>query len=178
MAQALDGIRILDLSNYIAGPFAAMLLGDMGAGVVKIENPRGGDPFRKWGREPRMYSPLFRSYNRNKRSMTLNLREPRGREVFLRMAGDADVVLENFRPGVMERLGIGYERLAEVNSRLVYCAISAFGQTGPYRERPGFDTIGQCLSGLWSQLIDPKAPAGRDWPSRTTWGACSRATGS
>lgn len=160
MAQALDGIRILDLSNYIAGPFAAMLLGDMGAGVVKIENPRGGDPFRKWGREPRMYSPLFRSYNRNKRSMTLNLREPRGREVFLRMAGDADVVLENFRPGVMERLGIGYERLAEINSRLVYCAISAFGQTGPYRERPGFDTIGQCLSGLWSQLIDPKAPAG------------------
>ena len=117
MAQALDGIRVLDLSSYIAGPFAAMLLGDMGAGVVKVENPRGGDPFRKWGREPRMYSPLFRSYNRNKRSMTLNLREPGGREVFLRMAGDADVVLENFRPGVMERLGIGYERLAEVNPR-------------------------------------------------------------
>ena len=97
MAQALDGIRILDLSSYIAGPFAAMLLADMGAAVVKIENTGGGDPFRKWAQEPRMYSPLFRSYNRNKRSMTLNLRDPDGKEIFLKMAGEADVVIENYR---------------------------------------------------------------------------------
>ena len=159
MAQALDGIRILDLSNYIAGPFAAMLLADMGAAVVKIENTGGGDPFRKWAQEPRMYSPLFRSYNRNKRSMTLNLRDPEGKEIFLKMAGEADVVIENYRPGVMDRLELGYERLNDLNPRLVYCGISAFGQTGPYRERPGFDTLGQCLSGLLSQIIDPKAPA-------------------
>lgn len=159
MAQALDGIRILDLSNYIAGPFAAMLLADMGAAVVKIENTAGGDPFRKWAQEPRMYSPLFRSYNRNKRSMTLNLRDPEGKEIFLKMAGEADVVIENYRPGVMDRLELGYERLNDLNPRLVYCGISAFGQTGPYRERPGFDTLGQCLSGLLSQIIDPKAPA-------------------
>lgn len=158
MAQALDGIRILDLSNYIAGPFAAMLLADMGASVVKIENTGGGDPFRKWGQEPRMYSPLFRSYNRNKRSMTLNLRDPEGKEIFLRMVEEADVVIENYRPGVMDRLELGYERLNDLNSRLVYCGISAFGQTGPYRERPGFDTLGQCLSGLLSQIIDPRAP--------------------
>ncbi len=159
MAQALDGIRILDLGNYIAGPFAAMLLADMGAAVVKMENTGGGDPFRKWGQEPRMYSPLFRSYNRNKRSMTLNLRDPEGKEIFLKMAGEADVVIENFRPGVMDRLELGYERLSGLNPRLIYCGISAFGQSGPYRERPGFDTLGQCLSGLLSQIIDPKAPA-------------------
>ena len=158
MAQALDGIRILDLSSYIAGPFAAMLLADMGASVVKIENTGGGDPFRKWAQEPRMYSPLFRSYNRNKRGMTLNLRDPEGKEIFLRMAEEADVVIENYRPGVMDRLELGYERLKALNPRLVYCGISAFGQTGPYRERPGFDTLGQCLSGLLSQIIDPRAP--------------------
>lgn len=159
MAQALDGIRILDLSNYIAGPFAAMLLADMGAAVVKIENTNGGDPFRKWGREPRMYSPLFRSYNRNKRAMTLNLRHAEGKEVFLRMVEEADVVIENYRPGVMDRLELGYERLSQLNPRLIYCGISAFGQTGPYREKPGFDTLGQCLSGLLSQIIDPQKPA-------------------
>ena len=158
MAQALDGTRILDLSSYIAGPFAAMLLADMGASVVKIENTSGGDPFRKWAQEPRMYSPLFRSYNRNKRSMTLNLRDPQGKEIFLRMVEEADVVIENYRPGVMDRLELGYERLEKLNPRLIYCGISAFGQTGPYRERPGFDTLGQCLSGLLSQIIDPRAP--------------------
>ncbi len=158
MAQALGGIRILDLSNYIAGPFAAMLLADMGAAVVKIENTNGGDPFRKWGREPRMYSPLFRSYNRNKRAMTLNLRHAEGKEIFLRMVEEADIVIENYRPGVMDRLELGYERLNQRNPRLIYCGISAFGQSGPYREKPGFDTLGQCLSGLLSQIIDPKKP--------------------
>ncbi|MCY4488756.1 MAG: CoA transferase [Deltaproteobacteria bacterium] len=158
MAQALDGIRILDLSNYIAGPFAAMLLADMGAAVVRVENTNGGDPFRKWSGEPRMYSPLFRSYNRNKRAMTLNLRHAEGKEIFLRMVEDADIVIENYRPGVMERLELGYERLSKLNPRLIYCGISAFGQTGPYREKPGFDTLGQCLSGLLSQIIDPQQP--------------------
>ena len=159
MTQALDGISVLDLSNYIAGPFAAMLLGDMGATVLKIENTSGGDPFRKSAREPRMYSPLFWSYNRNKRSMTLNLRHSEGKKLFLQMVETADVVIENFRPGVMDRLELDYERLKGLNPRLIYCGISAFGQTGPYRERPGFDTLGQCLSGLLSQIVDPKAPS-------------------
>ena len=92
------------------------------------------------------------------------------------MAGEADIVIENFRPGVMDRLELGYERLKDLNPRLIYCGISAFGQTGPYRERPGFDTLGQCLSGLLSQIIDPKAPAPPGLASPTTWGGCSPAT--
>ena len=160
MTQALENISVLDLSNYIAGPFAAMLLADMGAKVVKIENTDGGDPFRKWGREPKTYSPLFRSYNRNKKSMTLNLRTEEGRRLLLRMVEQADVLIENFRPGVVDRLGINYGTSQSLNPRLIYCSISAFGQQGPYRDKPGFDTIGQCLSGLLSQISDPAVPQG------------------
>lgn len=160
MTRALEDISVLDLSNYIAGPFAAMLLADMGAKVVKVENPDGGDPFRKWGTEPKNYSPLFRSYNRNKKSMTLNLRRPEGRRVLLDMVEQADVVIENFRPGVVHRLGIDYDTTCSANPRLIYCSISAFGQQGPYRDKPGFDTIGQCLSGLLSQITDPEVPRG------------------
>jgi len=160
MTGALAAIEVLDLSNYIAGPFAAMLLADMGARVVKIENTHGGDPFRKWAKEPKTYSPLFRSYNRNKKGMTLNLREPAGRRVFLRMAERSDVIIENFRPGVVDRLGVGYDEVRGLNPRIVYCSISAFGQQGPYREKPGFDTIAQCLSGMLSQITDPSVPQG------------------
>lgn len=160
MGRALEGIRILDLSSYIAGPFATMLLGDLGAEIVKIENPGEGDPFRSWEKEPKLYSPIFCSFNRNKKSLTLNLRSPEGKEIFLRLARQADVIVENFRPGVVDRLGIGYEAVREINPGIVYCSISAFGQSGPYRDRPGYDTIGQALSGLLSLLTDLESPKG------------------
>jgi formyl-CoA transferase len=164
MAHALDGIRVLDLTSYIAGPFATMLLGDLGAEIIKIEPPGEGDPFRTWDKEPKLYSPIFCSFNRNKKSLTLDLRSQEGTGIFLRLARDADVIVENFRPGVVDRLGIGYETVREINPKIVYCSISAFGQSGPYRERPGYDTIGQALSGLLSILTDVESPKGPGAP--------------
>ncbi len=164
MPGALDGIKILDLTNYIAGPFATMLLGDLGAEVYKIEIPGEGDPFRTWEKEPKDYSPSFCGLNRNKKSVTLNLKSREGKEIFLRLARDADVVVENLRPGVVERLGIGYEDIKKINPKIIYCSISAFGQNGPYRDRPGYDTIGQALSGLLSVLTDLDHPQGPGAP--------------
>lgn len=164
MARALDGIRVVDLTSYIAGPFATMLLGDLGAEIIKIEPPGEGDPFRTWDKEPKLYSPIFCSFNRNKKSLTLDLRSQEGKGIFLRLARDADVIVENFRPGVVDRLGIGYETVREINPKIVYCSISAFGQSGPYRERPGYDTIGQALSGLLSILTDVESPKGPGAP--------------
>ena len=158
MAGALEGTKILELASYVTGPFAAMLLADLGASVIKVEAPGQGDPFRGWGKAG--YSPTFCSMNRNKRSLTLNLQAPEGRAVFLRLAGDADVVIENMRAGVVDRLGIGYEAVRGVNPRIVYCSISGFGQDGPYRDRPGYDTIGQAMGGLLSLLTDLSAPRG------------------
>ena len=153
MPGALDGIKILDLTSYIAGPFATMLLADLGAEVYKIETPGEGDPFRTWEKEPKDYSPSFCRLNRNKKSLTLNLKSSEGKEIFLRLARGADVIVENLRPGVVDRLGIGYQNIKKINPRIIYCSISAFGQDGPYRERPGYDTLGQSLSGLLSVLI-------------------------
>ena len=164
MSHALEGIRVLDLSSYIAGPFATMLLGDLGAEILKVEVPGEGDPFRSWEKEPKNYSPLFCSFNQNKKSLTLNLRSQEGKKIFLRLAREADVIVENFRPGVVDRLGIGYEALREDNPRIIYCSISAFGQNGPYRDRPGYDTIGQALSGLLSILTDLRSPNGPGAP--------------
>jgi crotonobetainyl-CoA:carnitine CoA-transferase CaiB-like acyl-CoA transferase len=158
MAGALEGTKILELASYVTGPFAAMLLADLGASVIKVEAPGQGDPFRGWGKAG--YSPTFCSMNRNKRSLTLNLQAPEGRALFLRLAGDADVVIENMRAGVVNRLGIGYEAVRSVNPRIVYCSISGFGQDGPYRDRPGYDTIGQAMGGLLSLLTDLSAPRG------------------
>ena len=160
MPGALEGIKILDLTNYIAGPFAAMLLADLGAEVYKIETPGAGDPFRHWDKEPKNYSPSFCGMNRNKKSVTLDIKQPEGREVFLRLAKAADVIVENLRPGVVDRLGIGYEEIKKINPRIIYCSISAFGQTGPYRKKPGYDTLGQALSGLLSVLTDLDKPEG------------------
>jgi formyl-CoA transferase len=158
MAGALEGIRILEIANYISGPFASMLLADLGAEVIKIEMPGQGDPFRGWGDTP--YSPTFCSMNRNKRSLSLNIQSVEGKEVFLRLARDADVVIENLRPGVLDRAGMGYEALRAANPRIVYCSITGYGSDGPYRERPGYDTIGQALGGLLSVLTDMEAPSG------------------
>jgi crotonobetainyl-CoA:carnitine CoA-transferase CaiB-like acyl-CoA transferase len=158
MSGALNGLKVLEAASYVTGPFAALLLADMGAEVIKIEEPKRGDPFRGWG--DRNYSATFCSLNRNKKSVTLDLRSDEGREIVLKLARDADVLIENFRPGVMQKRGLGYETIKTINAKLVYCSISGFGQTGPYRDMPGYDTIGQARSGLLSLLTDPDKPQG------------------
>lgn len=152
MAGALRGIKILEIANYISGPFASMLLADLGADVIKIEIPGQGDPFRGWG--DNAYSPTFCNFNRNKRSLCLNLQTNEGREILLRLARDADVLLENMRPGVLDRLGLGYAAVSAVNDGIVYCSVSGYGADGPDRDRPGYDTIGQARGGLLSLITD------------------------
>ena len=158
MNGALAGIRIVEAASYVTGPFASQLLADMGAEVVKIEEPKRGDPFRGWGE--RNYAATFCSLNRNKKSITLDLRIDAGRDIALRLASEADVLIQNFRPGVMEKRGLGYNDIQKLNSKIVYCSISGFGPTGPYRDMPGYDTVGQARSGLLSLLTDPGKPQG------------------
>jgi crotonobetainyl-CoA:carnitine CoA-transferase CaiB-like acyl-CoA transferase len=153
---ALDGIRIFEFASYVSGPYAGMLLSDLGAEVVKVETPDGGDPFRMWGKTD--YNGTFGSMNRNKKSVTLDLKTEAGRAAAHKLALCADVIIENMRAGAMERFGLGYEALAADNPRLVYCSITGFGSEGPYRDRPGYDTVGQAVSGLLSVLTDRKAP--------------------
>jgi formyl-CoA transferase len=153
--MALDGLRVLELANFMAGPYAGMLLADMGADVIKVENPKGGDFSRQNPPFINGESAGFMALNRNKRSVTLNLKQPRGRDLFLALVREADVVLENFRPGTMGDLGIDAATLRAVNPRLIYCSASAFGQTGPYSQRPGFDLIAQGMSGLMSITGEP-----------------------
>jgi crotonobetainyl-CoA:carnitine CoA-transferase CaiB-like acyl-CoA transferase len=135
----LDGIRVVDLTSYIAGSYGAMMLADLGAAVVKVEALEG-DSFREL--------PGFYGWNRGKRSLAVNLKTPEGREIVERLAGQGDVVMENWRPGVADRLGVGHARLCALNPRLIYCSVTAFGSTGPYADRPGFDPILQALGGL------------------------------
>ena len=147
----LFGMVVLDLSQILAGPVCGMMLADMGADVIKVEKPDGGDDNRRAG--PPFIGGQgagFMAANRNKRSLALNLRDESGRQVFERLLEQADVVVENFRPGVMERLGIGYERLSKLKPSLIYCSISGHGGTGPYKDRGGFDLIAQGMSGLMS----------------------------
>jgi len=158
MNGALAGIRVVEAASYVTGPFASQLLADMGAEVVKIEEPKRGDPFRGWGE--RNYAATFCSLNRNKKSITLDLRIDAGRDIALRLASEADVLIQNFRPGVMEKRGLGYNDIKKLNSKIVYCSISGFGTTGPYRDMPGYDTVGQARSGLLSLLTDPGKPQG------------------
>ena len=158
MSGALAGIKIVEAASYVTGPFASQLLADMGADVIKIEEPNRGDPFRGWGE--RNYAATFCSLNRNKRSITLDLRADEGRDVALELASKADVVIQNFRPGVMEKRGLGYNDVKKLNPKIVYCSISGFGPKGPYRDMPGYDTIGQARSGLLSLLTDPGKPQG------------------
>ncbi|MFZ2491209.1 MAG: CoA transferase [Thermoanaerobaculia bacterium] len=152
MKKILEGIRVLDLTNVLSGPFATELLALCGAEVIKIENPAGGDLARKLGNVPQLNAKLmgtsFLAQNANKKSLTLNLKFDEAKEVFLKLVDTADVVVENFRPGVMKRLGFGWETLEKRNPRLVYCAISGFGQTGPDAFKPAYDQIIQGLSGV------------------------------
>jgi crotonobetainyl-CoA:carnitine CoA-transferase CaiB-like acyl-CoA transferase len=156
MKGALEGIRVLELGNFISGPYGACLLSDMGAEVIKVENPQGGDPFRGWdlGGD----QPNFWAYNRGKKSVSLNLQAPEGKEIFLGLAKTADVVLDNYRPGVMKKLGIDYETVSKMNDRVIYCSITGTGPTGPYVKRPAYDTVGQGLGGMLSLLMDAKNP--------------------
>jgi len=145
----LRGLRVLDLSRVLAGPFCTMILGDLGAEVIKVEAPRQGDDTRQWG--PPFIggeSAYFLSVNRNKRSIALNLKNSKARQIVLELAKLSDIVIENFRPGVAEELGVGYETLKSVNPRLVYCSISGFGKDGPYRDRPGYDIVMQAMGGF------------------------------
>ncbi len=157
-AGALAGIRVLELSRYIAAPYCGKALGEMGADVIKIEEPERGDPMRYWQAGDRDHSPQFAIYNRTKRGITLDLKRPEATDVFLRLADTADVVLENFRPGVMDRLGIGWEVLQPRNPRLIYCSISGFGSDGAMSDRPAYDTVISAMGGLFSQIIDPQHP--------------------
>jgi CoA:oxalate CoA-transferase len=149
--KALQGIRVLDLTNVLSGPFATLHLALLGAEVIKIENPTDGDLARKLGNVPKLNKELmgtsFLAQNANKKSLTLNLKKPEAKEVFARLLKTADVVVENFRPGVMKRLGFPWEKMREINPRLVYCAISGFGQDGPDADKPAYDQIIQGLSG-------------------------------
>jgi formyl-CoA transferase len=151
MVKILEGIKVLDLTNVLSGPFTTLHMALLGAEVVKVENPKDGDLARKLGIVPDLNKKLmgtsFLAQNCNKKSITLNTKSPEGKELFHRLVKDADVVVENFRPGVMDRLGIGYKALAEINPRLIYCAISGFGQTGPDAFKPAYDQIIQGLSG-------------------------------
>lgn len=156
MARVLENTRVLELGTFITGPCAGMLLADLGADVVKIEQPGKGDPFRNY--EGKLYSPQFRAYNARKRSLTLDLKSAQAREVLERLVLEADVLIENYRPGVLAGLGYGWERLHELNPRLVYCSITGFGSAGPYVDRPCYDTVAQALSGYLSQSVDPEDP--------------------
>ena len=155
----LSGMLVLDLSQILAGPVCAMTLADMGADVIKVEKPEGGDDNRRAG--PPFIAGQgagFMAANRNKRSLALNLRDESGRKVFEKLVDRADVLVENFRPGVMERLGIGYDSLSRLKASLVYCSISGHGATGPYKDRGGFDLIAQGMSGLMSITGVPDGP--------------------
>jgi crotonobetainyl-CoA:carnitine CoA-transferase CaiB-like acyl-CoA transferase len=155
LGGVLEGIRVIEQGTFITGPCAGMMLADLGADVIKVESPEG-DPYRSYQRGS--YSPHFQAYNRNKRGLVLDLKRAADRLLFEGLVREADVFIQNFRPGTAERLGSGPERLRELNPRLIYCAISGFGRDGPYAERPSYDSVAQALSGFLSVVVDPHDP--------------------
>ncbi len=146
--KPLSGIRVLDLTRVLAGPFCSMILADMGAEVIKIEEPGKGDDTRSWPPFVGSEATYFMSVNRNKKSLTLNLKSPAARKIFTELVKTSDIVLENFRPGTMEKLGLGYGMLSKINTKLIYCAISGFGESGPDAGRAGYDLVVQAESGV------------------------------
>src|SRR3984957_16212479 len=155
VSGTLVGIRIVEQGTFITGPCAGMMLADLGADVVKIESPEG-DPYRAY--QGGQYSPHFQAYNRNKRSLALDMKLKGDCALFDRLASEADVYIQNFRPGTADRLGAGVSRLHELNPRLVYCSISGFGSSGPYVDRPSYDSVAQALSGFLSVVVDYRRP--------------------
>lgn len=174
--RILEGIKVLDLTNVLSGPFTTLHLALLGAEVIKVENPKDGDLARKLGIVPALNKQLmgtsFLAQNCNKQSITLNTKSPEGKDIFRRLVKDADVVVENFRPGVMERLGLGYKTLAAINPRLIYCAISGFGQTGPDALKPAYDQIIQGMSGEMAVNGDDRLS-----PLRTGFPVCDTVGG-
>ena len=152
MVKVLKNLRVVEMGTFITGPAAAMHLADLGADVIKVERPGVGDPFRAF--KGGLYSPHYQTYNRNKRSIALDTKDEDDREIFHKLIKTADVFIQNFRPGVAEKLGAGEEELHEINPGLVYCAISGFGTSGPSKDRPAFDTVAQAASG-WLRLVTP-----------------------
>lgn len=165
-ALPLAGVRVLDMTQVMAGPFAGMLLGDLGADVIKIEPPGSGDQTRSaMGFKMKGSDSMgFLNLNRNKRSMALNLKSDAGRDILYKLVETADIVIENYRPGVMKRLRCDYETLRKINPRLIYASISGFGQTGPWAERPGFDLMAQAMSGVLSVTGQPGGPPAKGVP--------------
>ncbi len=161
---ALDGIRVIELANYVSGPYAGMMLADFGAEVIKIEMPGTGDPFRGWGAVD--YSPTFGSVNRSKKSVVLDLKSAEGQAAAKSLIAGADVVVENFRPGTLERLNLGYEDCRSSNPRLIWCSITGFGNFGPLADRPGYDTVGQAMGGL-ARACSPTWTRPSRWVSRS-----------
>lgn len=159
---ALNGIRVLDLTRVLAGPFCTMLLGDMGAEIIKIEVPGQGDDSRRYPPFIGDESAYFMNLNRNKKSLVLDLKNDKAKEIFLKLVDRSDVIIENFRPGTMEKLGLGYENLKSRNPDIVYSCISGFGHSGPYKDLPGYDIIGQAMGGIMSITGWPDSP-----PTRT-----------
>src|SRR5438876_6231757 len=168
--RALDGIRVLDVTQVMAGPFCAMLLADLGADVVKVEPP-AGDSTRQMPGAAGSDSPSFNAVNRGKRGIVLNLKTAGGREVFTRLARATDILIENYRPGVMAALGLGYDTLSAVNPRLIYASISGYGQTGPARGKGGFDLVAQGVSGIMSVTGEPGGAPGKAGVPLTDLGA-------
>ncbi|HJU63727.1 MAG TPA: CoA transferase [Candidatus Binatia bacterium] len=178
--KLLDGVRVLDLTNVLAGPFCCYQLAQLGADVIKVEVPGAGDLARQLGGDPELNQKLmgasFLAQNAGKRSVTINLKNSVGREVFHRLAATADAIVENFRPGVMERLGLGYDRLRKTKADLIYCAISGFGQDGPLKDNPAYDQIVQGLSGVMSVTGDKQsAPLRVGFPVADTIGGLTAA---
>jgi crotonobetainyl-CoA:carnitine CoA-transferase CaiB-like acyl-CoA transferase len=156
VTEVLKGVRIVELGTMITAPLAGMMLADLGAEVIKVEHPQGGDPFRSF--RGGFYSPHFVAYNRGKRSIKLDLRNAAGLEALTRLLKRADILIENYRAGVMERLGLGADVLKALNARLIHCSITGFGATGPYSGRPAYDSVGLALSGIASLMLDPENP--------------------
>ncbi len=156
MVKILKNIRVVEMGTYITGPAASMHLADLGADVIKVERPGQGDPFRAF--KGGLYSPHYQTYNRNKRSIALDTKQPDDLATFHDLIASADVFIQNFRPGVAEKLGAGEEDLRQINPTLIYCAISGFGKSGPYRDRPAYDTVAQAASGYLRLLTPPTNP--------------------
>ncbi|MFE1598986.1 CaiB/BaiF CoA transferase family protein [Methylobacterium sp. ID0610] len=161
MPGPLDGIRVLELGQLIAAPFAARMMAEFGAEVIKVETPEDGDPLRKWRKLHKGTSLWWYLQSRNKKSIAVNLKSPDGAAIVKALAASADVVIENFRPGGLEKLGLGWEQLSAVNPNLVMVRISGYGQTGPYRDRPGFGAIGEAMGGIRYTTGDPDHPPAR-----------------
>ena len=153
--RPLDGMRVIDLTRVLAGPYATMLLADMGAEVIKVEEPGKGDDTRAWPAFAGGESTYFMSVNRGKKSLTLDLKSEAGKTVLRKLVAGADVLVENFRPGTLARLGFGWEAVHALNPRLVYCSISGFGESGPEASRPGYDLIVQGESASWTSRASP-----------------------